>query len=113
MAWALLFTTARRIVEGDRFTRKNKFKGWDPMLMLGQDISNKTLGIIGTGRIGTAFGFKSKGFNMNVLYVDNVINRSLEKELNAKKVKFKEVLKKSDYISIHLPLNTLYQTILA
>ena len=55
MAWALLLSVSRRIVEGDQYTRSGKFGGWDPMLMLGQDISNKTLGILGTGRIGASF----------------------------------------------------------
>jgi glyoxylate reductase len=105
MAWALLFSVSRRIVEGDKFTRDGKFNGWDPMLMLGQDITNKTLGIIGTGRIGSAFGLKSKGFQMNILYYDENINKTLEKELKAKKVEKSELIKKSDFISIHLPLN--------
>jgi glyoxylate reductase len=105
MAWALIFSTARRIAEGDRFTRNGKFKGWDPMLMLGQDISNKTLGIVGTGRIGTALGLKSKGFSMKVVYVDKNVNEVLENEINAKKVEFNELLKKSDFISLHVPLN--------
>lgn len=104
MAWAQLFSVARRIVEGDKFTRAGKFKGWGPMLMLGQDVSNRTLGVIGAGRIGTAFALKSKGFNMKVLYVDGRVNKKLEKELKAKKVELNELLKKSDYISIHVPL---------
>jgi glyoxylate reductase len=104
MAWALLFSVARRIVEGDRFTRAGKFTGWAPMLMLGQDVSNKTLGIIGAGRIGTAFALKSKGFKMNVLYADEKQNDLLEKELNAKKVSFDDLIKRSDYISVHVPL---------
>ena len=105
MAWALLFSVSRRIVEADKFTREGKFKGWDPKLMLGQDITNKTLGIFGTGRIGSAFALKSKGFKMNVLYYDEKNNSTLEKELNAKKVEKSELIKKSDFISIHLPLN--------
>ena len=56
MAWALLFSVARRTVEADKFTRAGKFKGWGPMLVLGQDVANKTLGIIGAGRIGTTVG---------------------------------------------------------
>ena len=104
MAWALLFSVARRIVEGDRFTRAGKFTGWAPMLMLGQDVSNKTLGIIGAGRIGTAFALRSKGFNMNVLYVDERQNTILERELGAKKVSFDDLIKRSDYISVHVPL---------
>jgi lactate dehydrogenase-like 2-hydroxyacid dehydrogenase len=104
MAWALVFATSRRIVEADKFTRKGMFKGWDPMLMHGLDITGKTLGVIGTGRIGTAFALKSKGFNMNVLYTDHHRNIILENQINAKKVELKELLKKSDIISIHVPL---------
>ena len=104
MAWALLFSIARRIVEADDFTRKGKFKGWDPMLMLGQDITGKTLGVIGTGRIGTAFALKAKGFDMKVLYYDEKTNDKLEKELGAEKVGLDELLKKSDFVSVHVPL---------
>lgn len=105
MAWALVFSVARRIVEGDNFTRSGKFKGWTPDLMLGQDISNKTLGIIGAGRIGTAFALKSKGLNLKVLYVDSYKNETLENELDAKKVELSVLLKKSDFISLHVSLN--------
>jgi len=104
MAWAQLFSVARRIVEGDKYTRAGKFKGWGPLLMLGQDISNKTLGVIGTGRIGTTFALKSKGFDMKVLYTDEHINETLESKINAKKVGLVELLEKSDFISIHVPL---------
>jgi len=104
MAWALLFAVARRIVEADKFTRADKFIGWGPMLMLGQDVADKTLGIIGAGRIGTAVALKSKGFNLKVLYVSSRTNKILEQELNAKKVSLHELLKKSDFISLHVPL---------
>ncbi len=104
MAWALLFAVARRIVEGDNFTRVGKFSGWAPLLMLGQDVSNKTLGIVGAGRIGTAVALKSRGFNMPVLYTDRKKNVSLEQEVGAKKVPLHELLRKSDFISIHVPL---------
>jgi len=104
MAWALLFSVSRRIVEGDKFTRNGNFKGWGPMLMLGQDVTKKTLGVIGTGRIGTAFALKSKGFDMKVLYHDKEKNEKLEKELNAEKESLEKLLKESDFISIHVPL---------
>jgi glyoxylate reductase len=104
LAWALLFSVARRTVEGDSFTRTGKFKGWVPLLMLGQDVTNKTLGIVGAGRIGTAFALKSKGFHMSILYTDEYSNEQLERELGAKKVLLPELLKKSDFISIHAPL---------
>jgi len=104
MAWALVFAVTRRIVEGDRFTRNGRFKGWAPMLFLGQDITNKTLGVIGAGRIGTAFALKSSGFGMDVLYVSRRKNEILEKTLNAEKVGLEECLKRSDVISLHVPL---------
>jgi glyoxylate reductase len=84
LAWALLFSVTRRIVEGDTFSRAGKFKGWAPILMLGQDVTNKTLGIIGAGRIGTAFALKSKGFDMKVIYTDEQRNKQLECKLGAK-----------------------------
>jgi len=105
MAWALLFSVSRRIVEADKFTRAGKFIGWGPMLMLGQDVSNKTLGIIGAGRIGTAMALKSKGFNMKILYVSGHTNEVLEKEFKAEKVGLSKLLKESDFVSIHVPLN--------
>jgi glyoxylate reductase len=104
LAWALLFSVARRIVEGDSFTRTGQFKGWAPLLMLGQGATNKTLGIIGAGRIGTAFALKSKGFDMKVIYSDEQRNEQLERELGAKKVPLPKLLKESDYVSIHVPL---------
>lgn len=104
LAWALLFSVSRRIVEGDAFTREGRFNGWAPMLLLGQDISQKTLGIVGTGRIGTAFALKSKGFDMKVLYTDEQKNEQLERELGARKVPLSTLLKESDFISLHVPL---------
>ncbi|MDD5502762.1 MAG: D-glycerate dehydrogenase [Candidatus Thermoplasmatota archaeon] len=105
LAWSLLFSAARRIPESDRFTRDGKFKGWGPMMLLGRGITGKTLGIIGAGRIGAAFALKSKGFNMNVVYYEAAgKNEVLEKELGAKKVDLPELLKNSDFVSIHVPL---------
>lgn len=105
MAWALLFAVSRRIVESDSFTRAGKFKGWDPMLLHGIDISGKTLGVVGAGRIGTSFALKSKGFKMKVLYTNHHRNETLKQELNAEKVSLKTLLQKSDFISIHVPLS--------
>ena len=105
MAWALLFAVSRRIVESDSFTRAGKFKGWDPMLLHGIDISGKTLGVVGAGRIGTSFALKSKGFKMKVLYTNHHRNETLKQELNAEKVSLKTLLQKSDFISIHIPLS--------
>lgn len=104
LAWALILAVARRIAEDDRYTRAGKFSGWDPLLLLGMDLTKKTLAIIGAGRIGTAVGLKSRGFEMNVLYVDRTENNILEKKLGAKKVTLDEAIKKADVVSLHLPL---------
>jgi lactate dehydrogenase-like 2-hydroxyacid dehydrogenase len=104
MAWALLFSVSRRIVHADTFTRSGEFKGWAPMLMLGLDVSGKTLGIIGAGRIGTAVGVKSKGFKMKVVYVAHHQNKTLEEAVDAQKVSLDELLRRSDFITLHVPL---------
>lgn len=102
MAWALMFSTARRIVESDRFVRDGKFKGWGPKLLLGADIYGKTLGIIGAGRIGIAVAKRTSGFNMKILYSDS--NSEIENTIKAEKVDFETLLKESDFVSLHVPM---------
>lgn len=104
LSWALLFSVARRIVEADRFTREGKFKGWAPELFLGLDITGKTLGVIGAGRIGSNFARKAKGFSMKILYYDVKRNFEFEKETGAKFVELEILLKDADFISVHVPL---------
>ena len=102
-AMTLLLAAARRLVESDNFTRKGKFKTWAPELLLGQDVYNKTIGIIGFGRIGKEVAKRAAlGFGMKVLYTDPVESTNLK--FDAKKVEFDELLKESDFISIHVPL---------
>ena len=103
-AWALLFAVARRIPESENFLRAGKFTGWGPLMFLGGDITGRTLGIIGAGRIGHSVALKSKGFLMRVLYSDEVVNSTLESELDARKVSLDELLRESDFISVHVPL---------
>ncbi len=105
MAWALLFSTARRIVESDAHMRSGKWEGWGPLQFIGQDITGRTLGIIGAGRIGTNFAMKSIGFNMKVLYCDPNRNEELESKLGARKVELKELLLESDFVSVHVFLS--------
>jgi glyoxylate reductase len=104
LAFALLLACARRIVEADEFTRKGKFKIWQSDLMLGKELNGHTVGIIGAGRIGQAFGRRSKGFGMKILYFDKKRIPEFEKETGAKFSTLNQLLKKSDFISIHTPL---------
>lgn len=105
LAFALLMSTARRVVESDKFAREGKFKGWAPMLFLGRDVYGKSLGILGLGRIGQAMAKRAvKGFEMKILYHDIKRDESFEKEFNAKFVSKETLLKESDFVSLHVPL---------
>ena len=104
MTWALLFTAARRIVEGDKFMRSGNWRGWGPMQFIGADITGRTLGIIGAGRIGTAVAQRSKGFSMKVLYTDKNPSTIIEKSVNGQKVELNTLLRNSDFVSLHVSL---------
>lgn len=104
LTWALLFAAARRIVEADAFVRGGSWRGWDPNLMLGHDITGRTLGIVGAGRIGTAVGLRARAFSMPVIYTDDVSREVLETQTGARRVSLDELLAGADFISLHVPL---------
>lgn len=104
--WALILALSCRIVEGDSYMRDGKYNGWDPMLLHGTKLAGKTLGILGSGRIGSDVAHRAKnGFDMNVVYYDVKRNEQLEKDFGAVFYNtVEEVLKVSDVVSIHVPL---------
>ena len=104
LAWSLLMAISRRVVEADKYTRAGKFKGWAPELLFGSDIYGKTLGIIGAGRIGQATARRAAGFDMKVLYHSRSQKEDFEKETGALKVSLDNLLKESDFVSLHVPL---------
>jgi glyoxylate reductase len=105
LAFALILAISRRLVEGDRMTREGRFRYWAPMLFLGHEVTGKTLGIIGMGKIGKAVAQRAKCFKMSILYHNRSrIGISEEKELMAKYVDMKTLLSQSDFISLHVPL---------
>jgi glyoxylate reductase len=102
--FALILSLARRVVESDKFMRSGKYRGWSAMDFLGFDVYNSTLGIIGMGSIGKEVARRGYyGFNMNVLYIDRGIN-PLSIGFKANPVDLDTMLKKSDFISINVPL---------
>jgi len=103
-AFGLLLAVARRIVEGDRFVRAGKFKGWSPTMMLGGEISGKSIGIIGAGRIGAAVAKRAIGFRMRILYFSRRRNADMEK-IGGAFFDLEDLLKRSDFISVNVPLN--------
>jgi len=105
LACTLLLSVARRIPESDKFVRANKYKGWEPMLMLGGDTRGKTLGIVGSGRIGSAVAERMyKGFGMHVIYSDIKKNPKFEKVCKGKFTSLANLLKNADFVSVHVPL---------
>ncbi|HEX8600002.1 MAG TPA: D-glycerate dehydrogenase [Chloroflexia bacterium] len=105
-AWTLLMAAARRVVEADKFLRAGRFYGWGPLMMVGQDVYGKTLGVIGFGRIGKAVAKRATGFDMQVLYFDrHPADADTEKALKARLVTMEELLSESDYVTIHTDYN--------
>ncbi len=105
MAFGLLLAAARRIAEGDRLVRAGEFKGWTPLMMLGHEVSGKTIGIIGAGRIGTGVATRAKGFGMKIVYYSRRENPDLD-SLGASLVTLEELLRESDFVSLNVPLNS-------
>jgi len=105
LTFALLISAAKRIVEADKFTRAGKYQGWGPKLMLGADLKDATLGIVGLGRIGSRVAEMAVcGMGMKVVYNDVKPNKDFEKQLGAKFLKLDALLKQADFVSIHVPL---------
>jgi glyoxylate reductase len=104
LAFALMLGCARRVVDADRYTREGNFREWSATKFLGYDLKGKTVGIIGAGRIGSAFARMCSGFDMKVIYYNRNRNEDFEKEFAAIYTGLDELLKRSDFISLHPPL---------
>jgi glyoxylate reductase len=105
IAWSLILALTRRIVPADRFTREGKFKGWDAFLFQGRSVQEKTLGIIGMGRIGSAVAKRGVAFGMKILYHD--LHRApaeMEEKFKAEFISFDDILKQADILTLHVPL---------
>jgi glyoxylate reductase len=105
MAFCLLIGAARRLVEGDRYSRSGQWKTWEPLGHLGCDLVGRTLGIVGMGRIGYALGKRCRGWDMRILYHDVYRNDKAEQDLGAKQVDLDTLLAESDFVSVHTDLN--------
>ena len=105
LAMALLLAAARRLPEAERFLRAGRYRRWGPVLLCGQEVHGRTLGILGMGRIGEAVARRARrGFDMEILYWDERARPNLEAELDARKTDLDTLLAASDFVSIHLPL---------
>lgn len=106
LAFALLMAAARRVDEGSRYVRADRWQTWGPMLLTGVDIHGATLGIVGFGRIGREMAKRGAGFGMRILYHD-VVAASPEDAAalgGARQVELDELLRESDFVSLHTNL---------
>ncbi|MDX1995241.1 MAG: D-glycerate dehydrogenase [bacterium] len=104
LAFALMLAAARRLPEGERYVRGGQWKTWSPTVLLGQDIYGATLGIIGFGRIGQAVARRAQGFNIKQFYYGGG-NIQVARELNVHPCKLDDLLRDSDFVSLHVPLS--------
>ncbi len=103
-AFMLLLAAARRLGEAERLVRSGNWNAWGPEQLVGPDVWGKKLGIIGFGGIGQAVARRAKGFGMDVIYTARSRKEDAEKEIGARHAELGELLKESDFISIHTPL---------
>jgi glyoxylate reductase len=106
MAFCLLIGAARRLVDGHDYGRANKWKTWEPLGHIGQDLAGRTLGIVGMGRIGYALAKRCRyGWDMRVLYHDVRNVEQADRDLEAKRVDLDTLLAEADFVSVHTDLN--------
>jgi len=106
IAFALMIAASRRLIETSRFIQAGKWQTWDPMGHIGLDLTGRTIGIVGMGRIGAAMARRCHGgWGMKVLYHNRSAKPSAEKEFGAKRVDMDTLLAESDFISVHASLN--------
>ncbi len=105
-AFTLLMAAARRVVEGVQYVQAGNWLTWGPSLLLGEDITGATLGIVGFGRIGQGMARRAAGFNMRILFHDDYIpdDAPFIEQLHATKTDLGTLLAESDFVSVHTPL---------
>jgi glyoxylate reductase len=109
-ALALLLAAARRVADGDRVVRAGGWKAVEPAFMLGTEVTGKTLGIVGFGRIGQAVARRAAGFRMRVLYCSP---RPCADFPEARHVPLEALLAESDFVSLHTPLTPQTENLLS
>jgi len=103
-AFTLLMAAARRVTEAYDYVRAGKWETWGLTVLLGQEVFGATLGIVGLGRIGQAVAKRGRGFDMRLLYHDHIRQPEMEAELGVEYRSFEDLLRESDYVSLHVNL---------
>lgn len=105
IAMVLLLMSARRAAEGERLVRRGEWNGWHPTHMLSTQVTGKTLGLIGMGRIGSRFAHQAgHGFGMKIQYTSrSEVPEQRLLGLDARRVSLEQLLATSDFVSLHCP----------
>ncbi len=105
IAVALLLAVARRLPRSADDARQGRWRTWEPLGWLGIDLEHRTLGIVGMGRIGAATARRMHGgWGMKVLYTSRHPKPELDELLDAEHVGLDDLLERSDFVSLHVPL---------
>ncbi|MGH7172757.1 MAG: 2-hydroxyacid dehydrogenase [Gemmataceae bacterium] len=106
LAFALLLAAARKLVEGDRYARGPNFLHYDPSYLLGREVHDSTLGILGMGRIGEQIARRARAFDMNILYHNRQRRPAVEEALGARYAARDELLTAADFVMLTVPLTS-------
>jgi lactate dehydrogenase-like 2-hydroxyacid dehydrogenase len=104
LAMALLLAIARRLPEASQDARDGRWTTWSPTGWLGSDLHSATIGLVGFGKIGQAVAERARGFGLKILYTETGPNEEAEQRLGATYTNLRELLRQSDFISLHVPL---------
>ncbi|MGX4670023.1 2-hydroxyacid dehydrogenase [Cerasibacillus sp. JNUCC 74] len=104
LGFGLLMATARRLLEANDFIKQGKWQHWAPYLLAGTDVYNKTIGIVGMGRIGKAIARRAKGFSMNIIYHNRSRDEIAEEKLGVTFLGLNELLSEADFVVSVVPL---------
>jgi lactate dehydrogenase-like 2-hydroxyacid dehydrogenase len=101
---ALMLATARRLPEASQDARQGRWTTWEPAGWLGADLNGATLGIVGMGKIGAAVAQRASAFGLRLVYSNRSPKPEIERSLGAKRLPLDELLRQSDFVSLHVPL---------
>lgn len=104
LTMALLLVVARRLPEASRDAREGRWTAWKPTQWLGADFRGATLGIVGLGKIGSAVARRARPFGVRLVYASRSAKPELEEELGMVRLSLEELLRESDFVSLHVPL---------
>ncbi len=104
MAWALILSSARRVVEAAEYVKAGQWQTWTPTQMAGVDVFGSTLGIVGFGAIGQAIARRARGFGMRLLCWNRTPRPEEAAAVGAEQCAFDDLLSQSDFVCVSIAL---------